>query len=205
MAEAGPPDSGGYPGALMGVIAHLRQAMLDAEYHHKALEYFEEHGGPRPPFDPALDALHQARTGALPTWWEADDRDAIHRVLDLADEFGTSAVIVGGREAARGRSTASRTSDAPVVLRVDFPKKPEVPSEEEYRKKDLKDRDRPLRALQHAKQEWDERVARRQEPRRGRRPLRLLQRRRLAARRRSTARSRRPSTPASPPTAPSRP
>ena len=52
MAEAGPPDSGGYPGALMGVIAHLRQAMLDTEYHRKALAYYEANGGPRPPLRP---------------------------------------------------------------------------------------------------------------------------------------------------------
>ncbi|WP_169980404.1 amidohydrolase family protein [Tautonia rosea] len=157
MAAAGPPDSGGYPGALMGVIAHLRQAMLDADYHHKLLEYAREKGGPLPPFDPGLEALHASRTGALPAWWQADSRDAIHRVLDLAEEFGTGAVLVGGRDASKvlDRLNATKT---PVVLRVDFPKEPEVPSEAEYREKPLAERDPPLRELQQSKARWDERV-----------------------------------------------
>ncbi|QDV37202.1 efflux RND transporter permease subunit [Tautonia plasticadhaerens] len=158
MAEAGPPDSGGFPGSLMGVIAHLRQAMLDAEHHHKAVEYSRDNGGPAPPYDPALETLHAAKSGELPTWWEADDLDSIHRVLDLAEEFGTGVVLVGGRES---RDAADRLKDGgtPVVIRVDFPKAPEVPTEEEYRKKPLKERDRPLRALQQARTEWEDRVA----------------------------------------------
>ncbi len=37
----------------------------------------------------------------MPVWWEANTRDDIHRALDLAEEFGTDAVIVGGREAGK--------------------------------------------------------------------------------------------------------
>ncbi|MEW4567191.1 amidohydrolase family protein [Tautonia sp. JC769] len=157
MAAAGPPDSGGYPGALMGVIAHLRQAMLDAEYHHKLLEYARDKGGPLPPFDPSLDALYAARTGALPAWWQAESQDAIHRALDLAGEFGTGAVLVGGRDAFEviDRLKERKT---PVVLRVDFPKEPEVPSEDEYRRKPIAERDPPLRELQQARARWDDRV-----------------------------------------------
>ncbi|WP_152050634.1 amidohydrolase family protein [Tautonia marina] len=157
MAAAGPPDSGGYPGALMGVVAHLRQAMLDAEYHHKLLEFARDKGGPLPPFDPSLEALYAARTRALPAWWQADSRDAIHRVLDLADEFGTSAVLVGAQEASKvlDRLEATKT---PVVLRVDFSKEPEVPSEAEYREKPLAERDPPLRELQQSKARWNDRV-----------------------------------------------
>jgi len=157
MAEAGPPDSGGYPGALMGVIAHLRQAMLDSEYHHRLKEYAQMKGGSPPPFDPALEALHQARTGELSVWWRADSREEIHRALDLAEEFGTNAVIVGGREA---HEVVDRLAerDVPVVLTLDFPEEPEVPTLEDYLEKDVKDRDRPFRGLQKAHEEWRERV-----------------------------------------------
>ncbi len=157
MAEAGPPDSGGFPGALMGVIAHLRQAMIDAEYHHECLEYYAFKGGPRPPYDPALETLHDARTGSLPTWWEAESRDEIHRVLDLAKEFGTTATIVGGTEAHKVIDRLKATESS-VVLRIDFDEEPEVPTETEYRKKKIEERDQPLRSLQHAKDEWDERI-----------------------------------------------
>jgi imidazolonepropionase-like amidohydrolase len=158
MAEAGPPDSGGYPGALMGVVAHLRQAMLDADHHKASLAYFETKGGPRPPFDPALEALAEAKSGKLPTWWEADTEDQIHRALDLAEEFGTTCVIVGGREADK---VADRLKDkgVAVVLKVDLAKKPEVPSEADYKKKSLKERDKPLRVLAEEKRLWEERAA----------------------------------------------
>ncbi len=54
----------GYPMALMGVVAHLRQAMLDAEHAHVLDQFYEEKGGPRPPSDAALRALYAAGTKA---------------------------------------------------------------------------------------------------------------------------------------------
>ena len=76
--------------------------------------------------DPALRALWLARNRSFPVWWEADTRDEIHRALDLAEEFGTSAVIVGGREAAKvvDRLKAQRI---PVVLRLNSAEEPEGP------------------------------------------------------------------------------
>ncbi len=161
MADDPPrPDSGNYPSsALMGVIAHLRQAMLDAEHHHRLQERFEAGVGPRPPFDPALETLHQARVRKLPVWWRADDREEIHRVLDLAEEFGTTAVIVGGAEAYKVVDRL-QAADASVILTLDFDAEaPEVPDLEEYRKQELKDRDEPYRLLQKRKESWEERVA----------------------------------------------
>ncbi len=135
-----------YPTSLMGVVAHLRQAMLDAENHRDRLAYYDRQGGPRPAHDPALDALHAARTRALPVWWEANTRDEIHRALDLAEEFGTTAVIVGGREA--GKAVARlRAGDVPVVLRLDFPEEVKVPTEADYARKPAEGRDEPLKVL----------------------------------------------------------
>ena len=142
----------------MGVVAHLRQAMLDAENHHERLAYYDKYGGPRPPFDPALDALYAARHRKFPIWWEANSRDEIHRALDLADEFGTDAVIVGGREA--GKVVARlRSKDIPVVLRLDFPDEPKVPTEAEYRKQSADERTDSLRVLTERQAKWKERVA----------------------------------------------
>ncbi len=157
-ADAGPPDSGGYPGALMGIVAHLRQAMLDAEYYHLALAFHAEHGGPRPAFDPALETLYKARKQELPVWWEANSQDEIHRVLDLAEEFGTSAVILGGREAYKVVDRLKETG-ASVILRVSFPKEPDVDTETKFLEKDLKDQGTPIRAQQQQKKLWEERVA----------------------------------------------
>lgn len=147
-----------YPNALMGVIAHLRQAMLDAEYNHAAWAYFDAHGGPRPAHDPALETLYKARTKGLPVWWEADTRDEILRAIDLADEFGTSVVIVGGREADRVIDVL-KSRDIAVVLRLDASEEPKVPSREEYRKLAVEKRLEPYRVQQHRKAEWADRVS----------------------------------------------
>lgn len=147
-----------YPAALMGVVAHLRQAMIDAERAHALRAATEKSAGPRPPLDPALEALHAARTKAVPIWWEASTRDEIHRALDLAEEFGTTAVIVGGREAGKVADRL-KALDAAVVLRVDFPSEPRVPAEADYRKLDPAERDAPLKVLEDRHAKWKEQVA----------------------------------------------
>ena len=78
--------------------------------------------------------------------------------LDLAEEFGTTAVIVGGREAAKvvDRLKAQRIS---VVLRLNAPEEPKVPTEEEFRKRPLLEQDEPLKLLAHRKETWKERMA----------------------------------------------
>ena len=87
-----------------------------------------------------------------------DTRDEIHRALDLADEFGTTAVIVGGREAAKVADRL-KAAKVPVVLRLDFPEEPKVPTEQAYRKKAAAERDEPLRVLADRKAKWKEQVA----------------------------------------------
>jgi imidazolonepropionase-like amidohydrolase len=156
--RAGGGGGAAYPTSLMGVVSHLRQAMLDAENHHERLAYYEKVGGPRPANDPALDALYAARTKVMPVWWEANTRDEIHRSLDLADEFGTEAVIVGGREANKVVSRL-RSKDIAVVLRLDFPEEPRVPTEAEYRRRPVEEREEPLKVLVEREKSWKERVA----------------------------------------------
>jgi imidazolonepropionase-like amidohydrolase len=147
-----------YPRSLMGVVAHLRQTMLDADHDRDLWTYFESHGGPRPAFDPALKTLSAARSKSIPVWWEANTEDEIHRVLDLAEEFGTNAVIVGGAEASKVVDRL-KTRDVPVVLRLDFIDEPKLPTEADYRKKSAEEKIEPLRVLADRAAKWQERVA----------------------------------------------
>ncbi len=144
--------------ALMGVVAHLRQAMLDAEYHQKLLDLEQEGSSVRTPYDPALKTLWQARGRRLPVWWQADTRDEIHRALDLAAEFGTTAVIVGGREAAKviDRLKAEHVA---VILPLSFAEEPKVSTEDEFRKRPASEQDDPLKLLVHRHDRWKEQVA----------------------------------------------
>jgi imidazolonepropionase-like amidohydrolase len=146
-----------YPRVLMGAIAHFRQAMLDSDHLEKLDAYYKTKGGAAPPFDPALKALQAARSKQLAVWWEANTRDEIHRALDLADEFGTTAVIVGGREAAKVADRL-KTAKVPVVLRLNFPAEPKAPTQEEYQKRPPAERDLPLRLLAHRHAEWKKQV-----------------------------------------------
>ena len=146
-----------YPSALMGVIAHLRQAMLDADYQQESAAFYAKSGGARPPVDPSLEALTAAKTRKVATWWEANTRDEIHRALDLAEEFGTDATIVGGREAARVADRLKARGTA-VVLRLDFPEEPKVPTEADYRKREPAEQNDPRRVLVHRNAKWKERV-----------------------------------------------
>jgi imidazolonepropionase-like amidohydrolase len=157
-AEPAGPVENPYPRVLMGSIAHLRQAMLDADHLKDLGAFVEKHGGPQPPFDPALRALQAAKSKKLAVWWEANSRDEIHRALDLAEEFGTSAVIVGGREAAKAADRL-KAYKVPVVLRLNVPEEPRVPTEAEYRKKAAPERDEPLRVLAHRRARWKEQLA----------------------------------------------
>ena len=142
----------------MGSVAHFRQAMLDSE-HLEKLEYLlritrqatrpASIRPPRPSRPPGAKKL--------PVWWEGDTRDEIHRALDLAEEFGTTAVLVGGREAAKVVDRL-KASKVPVVLRLNFSAEPKVPTDEEYQKKSRAERDEPFRLLAQRKSEWKKQV-----------------------------------------------
>lgn len=121
------PAARGYPSTLMGCVAHLRQAMLDATHYENQWNHFREHGGGRPPHDPTLEALRAVQRRDQQVFWQADTRDEIHRALDLADEFGVRVVIVGGQEAWKVADRLA-AAEVPVVLQINFPEEPKAGS-----------------------------------------------------------------------------
>lgn len=110
-----------YPRALMGVIAHARQTLLDAGWHQRRLKAFEAAGraGVRPPYDPCWEALFPVLEGKIPVMFEADRADDIHRVLDFADEFKLKAIIFGGRDCWKVKDRLKKANTA-VILRLNF-------------------------------------------------------------------------------------
>jgi len=142
----------------MGVIAHLRQQILDAKHYRDQWNHSKTHGGARVPADPSLETILVALDGKLPVWWQAETLDEIHRALDLSKEFGFKPVIVGGREAFK---TVDRlkAEKVPVILRVNHPPKPKVPTAAEFAKKPAQERIEPLRVQQDQLDRWKKRVA----------------------------------------------
>ena len=96
-----PGGGGGYPGALLGVIAFARQSFYDAQWQKDARAFAERNksaavGG----FEPALDALAPALDRKVPVAFDASEEREILRALAFAKEFNLDPIIVGGAEAA---------------------------------------------------------------------------------------------------------
>lgn len=115
---------GNYPSTLMGVMAHVRQTLLDAGWAARLSEAYEKHGiGRRPPHDPALAALLPALEGKERVVFEANSRDEIHRALDLAAEFHLKPLILGGAEAWKVADRL-QAENVPLLLTLNFPEQP---------------------------------------------------------------------------------
>ena len=67
-------------------------------------------------------------------------------------------MIVGGREAAKVVDRL-KSQGVAVVLRLNFPEEPRLPSEEEYRKRPPIEREEPRKVLIHRSELWKEQVA----------------------------------------------
>lgn len=117
---AGGRGGAAYPGALLGVIAFVRQALHDAQWQKDARAYADRHkdaaiGG----FEPALDALAPALDRKMPVAFDAGEEREIVRALGLAKEFNLDPIIVGGVEAANVVDDL-KAAGARVIVSVNF-------------------------------------------------------------------------------------
>jgi len=123
-----PRDDGdfGYPSTLMGALAHLRQAFLDAG--HLARWREAHRAAPatvaRPPDDECLETLERALAGELRVAFAVDRENDVRRALALAAEFKLSALIVGGREAWKCAEPL-KAAKVPVIASLAFADAPE--------------------------------------------------------------------------------
>jgi imidazolonepropionase-like amidohydrolase len=115
-----------YPGSLMGTIAFVRQAFLDAQHHQAAVDrYGRAHGTgiARPVHDTALDAMQPALSGRMPVAFEANEAREVLRALDMAAAFKLDALITGGLEADLVAADL-KARNARVVYSLNFPSRP---------------------------------------------------------------------------------
>jgi imidazolonepropionase-like amidohydrolase len=116
------PRAGGnaYPQSLMGVIAFVRQAFLDAQHHGAVLRAGQGGVGTD---DPALDALQPAVDGKVPVAFAADQAREILRVLKLARELKLQPIVTGAREAASVAADL-KNERVRVVYSLNYPHRP---------------------------------------------------------------------------------
>lgn len=112
----------GYPVSLLGVISFVRQSFLDARHQQVAQQRYEraKTGTPRPPYDPALEALQPALAGRMPVAFEASLAREIRRALDMSKEFKLNPVITGARETDQVAADL-KAANARVIYSLNFP------------------------------------------------------------------------------------
>ena len=118
------PLRGTYPGSLMGVIATLRQMMLDAQRYRDSMQIYERapRGVRRPDTDRSLAALVPVVEGRMPVVMLANSEREINRALDLASEFKLRLIVAGGREADRVADRLAK-QNVPVLLSLNLPRR----------------------------------------------------------------------------------
>lgn len=111
----------GYPEALLGDIAFVRQTFYDAQWQKTARGWAQKHADqPRPDFEPALDALAPALDRRMPVSFEGDELRQILRGLKMAKEFNLDPIITGGVEADQVIPDL-KAANAKVILTVAVP------------------------------------------------------------------------------------
>ena len=112
----------GFPAALLGAIAFVRQSFIDAQYQQMLEERYQKNvaGIARPSFDPALEGMQPALAGQLPVAFDAGLQREIVRALDMAKEFKLSPIIVGGIEASLAVEEL-KAANAKVLFSVNYP------------------------------------------------------------------------------------
>jgi imidazolonepropionase-like amidohydrolase len=122
-----------YPISLMGVIAFVRQAFVDAQYY--ALQQARHQPGPD---DPALAAMLPALDRTMPVAFEANEQREILRALQLARELRLDPIVTGARES-NMVTTDLKAQNARVIFSLNFPQRLRSLAPEA---------DEPLRALE---------------------------------------------------------
>lgn len=120
----------GFPEALLGGIAFVRQSFIDAQYQAALQARYTKSPGdlPRPAFDKALEGLglslsSRDSAGREPVAFEANLQREIVRALDMAKEFNLSPIVTGGHEADLAAADL-KAQNAKVIVSLNYPTRP---------------------------------------------------------------------------------
>ena len=111
----------GYPGALLGRIAYVRQVFSDARWYTDAEAIYEANpvGLERPARDRAMPPVAETLNGDKPVFYPANTAIEIRRALRLAPDLGARAMVVyGGQQFYQG-DVASEAAKAGLRALVD--------------------------------------------------------------------------------------
>lgn len=125
-ASTGSTGTSGYPSALMGRIAWLRQTFLDAAQQEEAWRIYSDspRSLKRPSYNESLAALTPVLDGEMPLMMPATGDLEARRLLRLAGEFGFRLMILGGPGLDQ---VIPKLREIPVILTTALPPAPEDP------------------------------------------------------------------------------
>src|ERR1051325_391508 len=112
-----------FPDSLMGVVADIRQTMLDAQQYAAAHAVYDKNpsGFKRPDESAALAALGPVLRRDVPVVFVADSELMMRRVMALAKEFNLRYVISGARQAYK---MPANLKSVPLLVSVKWPTPP---------------------------------------------------------------------------------
>ncbi|MGH8245747.1 MAG: amidohydrolase family protein, partial [Gammaproteobacteria bacterium] len=114
---------GEYPGSLMGIFAHVKQTLLDAQHYETAWGIYQaQPGARRPEYSRSLHALQPALKRQIPVVLPARTPAEVQRALDLAAAFNLNLILSGGAEAGKIASLL-KERNVPVLLTLKFPER----------------------------------------------------------------------------------
>ena len=114
---------GGFPSALMGVIAYIRQIYLDAAHYQLVKDAYarDPRGMERPVYDRALEGVLASKRILFP----ANRLVEMDRMLRFAAELKQPVILYGAREAYRPEAVELlKKAGAPVLLSMRWPEAP---------------------------------------------------------------------------------
>ncbi|HVR72461.1 MAG TPA: amidohydrolase family protein [Vicinamibacteria bacterium] len=147
--------SGRYPNSLMGTMALVRQALLDAVRYREEWAAYEKSpaGRRRPVYDASLEAWGEVTAGRLPLVVTASRENDLRRALALADEFKVRVIVAGAPHAAR-LADQVKARKLPLLVSVNFDPPRAVSAfaapDEEKERKDIEEAERNPAALHAA-------------------------------------------------------
>jgi imidazolonepropionase-like amidohydrolase len=118
---------GAYPGSLMGAIAVIRQALLDARWYRDVEAAYARapQGKERPQTNASWEALQPLIAGREPAVFVADEMLEVLRAARIAREAGLrAAILTAGDEYKRAAEVAADA--VPLIVPVNFPDPPDV-------------------------------------------------------------------------------
>jgi imidazolonepropionase-like amidohydrolase len=121
------PAREGYPGSLMGAVAVIRQALMDAKWYREVEGLYAKapQGKERPDENVSWDALQPLVSGKQPALFVADDMLEVLRATAVAREGGVSATVVGGGDEYKRVDDIAATG-ASLIVPVNYPEAPDV-------------------------------------------------------------------------------